>query len=138
MSKKSSKITFENPRINVSFDPESYENIKRLAAKQHKTMSEVVRNWSLQGLDGELNAQNIDLITDIIRTQMQDILRPSIDRLASINSKTCIQAGTSAYLAAEAILKFVPVTRQQEVEESYELARKKAIAYLKGKTKDNE
>lgn len=138
MRKKGVKITDESPRINVSYDPETYEDIKRLAAKLNKSMAEVVRNWSKQGLAGELNAQNIDLITDIIRTQLQDILRPSIDRLATINSKTCIQAGTAAYLAAEAILKFVPVTRQQEVEESYELARKKAVAYLKGKTKDNE
>jgi hypothetical protein len=135
---KKTKTTDESPRINVSFDPESYESIKRLAAKQDKSMAEVVRNWALQGLNGDLNAQNVGLITDIIRTQLQDILRPSIDRLAMLNSKTCIQAGVAAYLSAEAILKFVPVTRQQEVEESYELARKKAIAYLKGKTNENE
>lgn len=65
-------------------------------------------------------------------------MRPSIDRLASLSAKTCVQSGTAAYLAAEAILKFVPAPRQQEVEEAYELARKKAIAYLKGRTNENE
>ncbi|POO87273.1 hypothetical protein [Clostridium sp. 3-3] len=138
MSKKNSKTTDESPRINVSFDPESYEHIKLLAAKQKKSMAEVVRNWALQGLNGDLNAQNIGLITDIVRTQLQDVLRPSIDRLATLNAKTCIQAGTAAYIGAEAILRFVPTSRQQEVELSYELARKKSIAYMKGKINEDE
>lgn len=132
------KKSSESPRINVAFEAEAYEQIQLLAAKQHTSMSEVVRNWALQGLSGDLNADNIGLITDIIRTQLQDVMRPSIDRLASLSAKTCVQSGTAAYLAAEAILKFVPVPRQQDVEEAYELARKKAIAYLKGKTNENE
>lgn len=132
------KKSAESPRINVAFELEAYEQIRLLAAKQHISMAEVVRNWALQGLSGELNADNIGLITDIIRTQLQDVLRPSIDRLASLTAKTCIQSGTAAYLSAESILKFVPVSRQQEVEESYELARKKAIAYLKGRTSEDE
>lgn len=132
------KKSAESPRINVSFEAEAYEQIQLLAAKQHTSMSEVVRNWALQGLSGDLNADNIGLITNIIRTQLQDVMRPSFERLASLNAKTCVQSGTAAYLSAEAILKFVPAHRQQEVEESYELARKKAIAYLKGRTNEDK
>lgn len=132
------KKSAESPRINVAFEAEAYEQIRLLAAKQHTSMSEVVRNWALQGLSGDLNADNIGLITNIIRTQIQDVMRPSFERLASLSAKTCIQSGTAAYLSAEAILKFVPAPRQQEVEESYELARKKAIAYLKGRTNEEE
>jgi len=131
------KKSVESPRINVAFEAEAYEQIRLLAAKQHTSMSEVVRNWALQGLSGDLNADNIGLITNIIRTQLQDVMRPSIERLASLNAKTCVQSGTAAYLSAEAILKFVPASRQQEVEEAYELARKKAIAYLKGRTNED-
>lgn len=135
---KKPKNKFTSPRINVAFEPEAFEQIRLLAAKQHISMSEVVRNWAMKGLSGDLNADNIGLITDIIRTQIQDVMRPSIDRLASLTAKTCIQSGTAAYLSAESILKFVPVSRQQEVEEAYELARKKAIAYLKGRTSEDE
>ena len=136
--KTTRKKSAESPRINVSFEAEAYEQIQLLAAKKHTSMSEVVRNWALQGLSGDLNADNIGLITNIIRTQLQDVMRPSFERLASLNAKTCVQSGTAAYLSAEAILKFVPALRQQEVEESYELARKKAIAYLKGRTNEDE
>lgn len=128
----------ESPRNNVAFEAEAYEQIQLLAAKQHTSMLEVVRNRALQGLSGDLNADNIGLITNIIRTQIQDVMRPSFERLASLSAKTCIQSGTAAYLSAEAILKFVPAPQQQELEESYELARKKAIAYLKGRTNEDE
>jgi hypothetical protein len=132
------KRKYTSPRINVAFEPEIYEQIEKLAAKQHKSMSEVVRNWSHQGLAGEINRENIGIITDIIRTQLEDVLRPHYNRLASLNAKTCIQSGTAAYLAAEAILKFVPAARQQEIGESFELARKKSIAYMKGKVNEDE
>lgn len=132
------KRKYTSPRINVAYEPEIYKQIELLAAKQKKSMSEIVRNWSHQGLAGELNRENIGLITDIIRTQLQDVLRPHYDRLASLNAKTCIQSGTAAYLAAEAILRFVPPARQQEIETSYELARKKSIAYMKGKVNEDE
>lgn len=122
----------QNPRINVVFDPETYEQIKGVAGRQNKSMSEIVRNWSMQGLNGELNAKNIAFITELLRDQLQDVMQPYVNRLAALSAKTCIQAGTAAYLSAEAILKFVPSKQQEEVEVSYELARKKAVAYLKG------
>lgn len=128
----------KNPRINVSFDPDTYEQIKHFAARENKSMSEVVRNWSIEGLNGELNTKNIAFITELLRGQLQDVMQPYVNRLAALSAKTCIQAGTAAYLSAEAILKFVPLKQQQEVEISYELARKKAVAYLKGKTDDTE
>ncbi len=66
-----------------------------LLPNKKKSMAEVVRNWSLQGLNGDHNAQSIGLITDIVRTQLQDVLRPSIDRLATLNAKTCMSIGNS-------------------------------------------
>lgn len=86
----------ESPRINVAFEAEAYEQIRLLAAKQHTSMSEVVRNWALQGLSGDLNPDKIGLITNILRTQIQDVMRPSFERLASLSAKTCVQSGTAA------------------------------------------
>lgn len=121
-------------RINVTFDIDSYNQIKQIASKENKSMSEVVREWSMQGLNGTLTKDNLDFIVPIIREQLNSILTPSIERLASLSAKTCIQAGVSAYLTAETISKLVPVELQEEVEVTYYAARKKAVKYMRGKT----
>lgn len=120
------------PRIYVTFDLEEYEQIQKFSYKTGDSMSDVVRSWAVQGLNGELNAKNISMITKIIRNELESILNIHTNRLAAISSKTCIQAGTAAYLSAEAILKFVPPAEQMDVEVSYEQARKKAVAFLRG------
>ena len=56
-----------------------------------------------------------------------------MERQISLTAKTCVQAGTAAYLSADAILKFVPPAQREEVADSYEVARKKALQYMKGK-----
>ena len=53
--------------------------------------------------------------------------------MIGLEAKSCIQSGTAAYLCAEAILKFVPPAQRAEVHESYDAARKKAVAAMQGK-----
>ncbi len=123
----------KNPRINVTFDPETYKQIKLIAGKNNCSMSDIVRNYTIEALNGDLTKNNINFISAIIREQLKIVLQPSIERLAALSAKTCVQAGTAAYLNAEAIAKFVPLSLQMEVTESYEQARKKAVAYTKSK-----
>lgn len=123
----------DNTRINVQFDIDSYKQIKLIADKNHISMSEVVRSWAMQGLNGTLTQKNLDILIPIIREQLSSILDPAVNRLASLSAKTCVQAGAAAYLTAEAILKFVPENKSEEVIESYERARKKSVLYTKGK-----
>lgn len=123
----------KHPRIPVTFTQQEYEQIKTLAHKNNQSMSEVCREYILQGLSGTISQQNLDFIVPIMREQLKGLLDPAVERLASINAKTCVQAGAAAYLSAEAILKFVPEERQEEVEEAYIAARKKAVRYLQGK-----
>ena len=124
-------------RISPSFDLETYKKIEHFAHCNNKSMSEQVRDWAIEGLNTEVNKENLDMITQIIREQLRDVLQPSIERLATLSAKTCVQASTAAYLNAEAINKFVPIELQQDVMETYEQARKKGILYTKGRI-DNE
>lgn len=120
-------------RINVTFDDVSFNQIKLIADKNDISMCEVVRDWALQGLNGTLTENNLEIITPIIREQLSSILEPAVNRLATLSAKTCVQAGAAAYLSAEAILKLVPEDRSEDVVTSYEVARKKAVQYMKGK-----
>lgn len=117
-------------RISVTFDDEVYRQIKLIADKNGDSAASVVRELVQRSLDGELTAANLTFITSIMREQLKDVIQPFIERLAALNAKTGVQAGAAAYLAAEAIAKFVPNNMQAEVTETYEQARKKAVAYM--------
>lgn len=119
--------------VSVTLTEEEYNELKRLSAKENKSMSEMGRMFITQGLKGTLTKDNMDEIAPVIREQLENVLSPKLERLISLTAKTCIQSGTAAYLSADAILKFVPVVQREEVNVSYEEARKKAVNYLKGK-----
>ncbi len=123
----------KHPRISITLTEHEYTLLKNLAGKKHISMGAAARDFIIQGLNGCLTQDNLDLIAPVIREQLRSVLAPSMERLAKITSKTCVQAGTAAYLSAEAILRFVPAELQLDVEESYEAARKKAVRYLQGK-----
>lgn len=125
-------------RLTVTLDDENYLQIQNIAHKQGKSMSEVLRTAAMESLTVSINVENIDMITDIIRTQLRDILQPSVERLATLSSKTCVQAAAAAYLAAEAIGKFVPPAQQEEVVEAYNQARRKGVEYTRRKSETND
>ena len=125
-------------RITVSYDSNTYKKIEAIAHKENRSMSDVVREWTCQGLNGTLTAANLDILVPIIREQLQSVLEPKMERMIALQVKTCIQASTSTYLAADAILKFVPPGQRTEVKESYDAAKKQAIIYTKSKVDMNE
>lgn len=117
-------------RFSVSFDDDVAMQLKMIADKNGDSLACTVRRLVQQSLNGELTAANMDFITGIIREQLRDIMQPYVDRLAALNAKTGVQAGAAAYLTAEAIAKFVPLDLQEDVRDTYERARKQAVAYM--------
>lgn len=117
--------------VQVLFTTEEYENLKRYAALRNTSMSSCVREFSTQGLRGELTQENIDFLTPIIRSQLKSVVDIQADRIAALVVKTCIQAGAAAYLSAEALNSFVPEPYRKSFLEAYEAARKKALKYMK-------
>ena len=117
----------KSKRINVSFDLDTYDHIMRLAAQKDVSMSDVVRLYTEEGLQGKLNSDNIDFISGIIREQVKNTMQPQIERLASLSAKAYMEAATASLLTAETIAKFVDDSQQEAFEEVYEKARKKAL-----------
>lgn len=128
------KIKDKRKKINIAFDDETYEQIQVIASKTPgASMASVVRDFTKQGIDGTLTESNLQYITPIIREQLRITLKPEIERLAKMVSKTCIQAGTAAYLNAEVIANLLPVEQQRELQEAFEKAKLKAVAYNSNK-----
>ena len=114
----------KSKRINVSFDLDTYDHIMRLAAQKDVSMSDVVRLYTEEGLQGKLNSDNIDFISGIIREQVKNTMQPQIERLSSLSAKAYMEAATASLLTAETIAKFVDDSQQEAFEEVYEKARK--------------
>ena len=118
--------------ITTIFTEEEYDNIRILAAKKDTSMNEIVREYVINGLNGTLSQQNLDILVPVIRDQLKSILDPAVSRLSSLSAKACVQSGAAAYLSAEALHSFVSPERSQDFFEAYESARKKAVLYMKG------
>lgn len=128
------KIKDTRKKINITFDIDTYEQIKNIADKTPGgSMAEVVRNYTMQGLNGTLTESNMEFIAPIIREQCRNIIKKESDRLAAMISKTCIMSGTSAYLNAEVIANLLPVEQQLALLEAWDKATVKAVQYSRNK-----
>ena len=131
-------MNMDRVRITVTFDIETYKLLKNISDKNHISISETVRRYTEAGLNGSLSESNINYISAIIREQLRIVMQPSIERLAALSAKTCIQASAAAYLTAEAIARFVPVELQEDVAAVYEDARKAEFRMRNNYMNDNQ
>lgn len=120
------------------FTEEQLEAINRYAEVKGYNFSEAVRQLCQKGLEIEVSSSNIDLVVEIIEERLRAILKPQIERLASISAKGAIMSATSTFLNAQALSDFVPPERRKDLVDVYEKARLKGVAYVKGRTTDVE
>ncbi|MBS6953490.1 MAG: hypothetical protein KH230_09675 [Enterocloster asparagiformis] len=113
--------------ITVWFDDELYDRLKKYAGPGE--MNNCIRQWTEEGLSGTLCEKNLELITRVLREQLQIVLNPYMERMISVSSTNGLQAGTSLYLQLEVLDRLLPADQQVEAKFAYEMARKKALAF---------
>ncbi|NCC78384.1 MAG: hypothetical protein EOM07_02125 [Clostridia bacterium] len=115
---------------------DDYKKIKNLAHKRGIMVTELLREFIDQGLQEKLAEENLDLVASVVRQQLDAVMKPHIERLASISSKAGHMSATSTFLNAQALVELVPKERQRDIRTMYENARKKAVEYMRVKTSD--
>lgn len=123
-------------RISVTFDDDTYKQLKNISGRSNISVAETVRRYTQETLNGQVNKDNLDLITRILREQIKVILERYFERIIALQAKTCVQAGTAAYLSAEALSSFVPDHLQKDFLDAYEAARKKAVLYTRHQSEE--
>lgn len=68
---------FETVQLNVKVDDATADQIRKLAAFNHLTVAEQLRQFIRYGLDINSYQQNIDFISGIIRQELMAIYHPS-------------------------------------------------------------
>lgn len=125
-------------RKNVVFTEEQVEAIENIRSRTGETFSDVVRQLCDRALQEEITQKNIDFIADILEEVVSSIMKPHVERLASISAKGAIMSATSTFLNAQALADFVPPDKRKDLLEVYEKARLKGVAYVKGRVSDSE
>lgn len=122
----------------IRFTENQIQDINRFAEIKGYTFSEAVRQLTHKGLEIQVSNDNINLVVEIIDERLRAILKPQVERLASISAKGAIMSATSTFLNAQALLDFVPEARRKDIKEVYEKARLKGVEYVKNRTNDDK
>ena len=125
-------------QLHLRIDVSSDKQITNIANKTGESKAEITRQLIKKGLAENITEENIDLISLIVRQQLEIALKPHIERLAALSSKSGHMSATAAFLNVQALMDLVPTENRKDVLAMYESARKKAVAYMKTKTTDWE
>lgn len=122
----------------VRFDKDTHERLVEISKNRGIPMAEVIREVVRKGLASEWINENDDMIANLIRKQLDIVLKPYIERLAKLSSKTGHMSATSTFLLVQTLMDLVQIDRRKDVRTMYESARKKAASYMKTKAEDWE
>jgi len=123
-------------RFSLSVDDETYEQIENIVKTTGMSRAEVTRRLIKKGLAKDWAEDSSNLIATLIRQQMEIVIKPHIERLAKLSSKSGHMSATSAFLNVQALMDLVPDDKRKDVRTMYDSARKKAVVYFKEKTDD--
>lgn len=125
-------------KTTLRLDKKTYERLNEIAMNRDESLSSIMREYIDKGLAKDFVASSEDLIAPIIREVVQSTLKPSVERLARLESKSGHMAATAAFLNVQALMDLVPKENRRNVKEMYDKARKMAVAYMRNKTEDWE
>ena len=83
--------------ISVKLPEDTYTVIENISKKNNESVSEIIRKLLTNSLNVEWFADNKDILSSLIREQLDIVLKPHIERLAKISAK----AGHAALAAGQ-------------------------------------
>lgn len=120
-------------RVNPQFDEETYLRIQRYATEQGRSMSDVVREFTIKGMDRELlgDSEKEELAV-MIRNECEEIIKKYMIKLENVDLRCCYAAATNMYFLEE-FMKRLILDKDMTFENSiFAFARLKAYEYTKG------
>ena len=129
---KSEKSAYRPIRCSKELD----ETLGRLAAQQHITKSEVLRNLVDKGLTATGAKVEDGEFYQLIQQAVKEAVQPQIERLAAISAKATHISGAAFFMSIFAATQGRAPAEQRQIEEAAGSARELGIQYLKLKDRD--
>jgi len=120
----------------IKFHKKVHDQIQIISENNGDSFSETVRKLVNRGLTEKVYEENMDLISQVVRHQLEIVMKPHVERLAALSSKSGHMSATAAFLNVQALMDLVPKEQRKDVRVMYENARKKAAGYMKIKVED--
>lgn len=131
-------MAYKFKRFSVCVDDDTYEKLINITQVSGDSLAEVSRKLIKKGLAKEFVEDSEDIISKVVRQQLEVVLKPHIERLAALSSKSGHMSATAAFLNVQALIDLVPKENKKNVKTMYESARKKAVEYMRIRTNDFE
>lgn len=122
----------------LRLDKKTFDELNRIAQSRDESLADVIRTIIRKGLAMEFIDESEDVICTIVRKQIDIAIKPHIERLAKLASKSGHMSATAAFLNVQTLMDLVPKENRKSVKAMYDSARKKAVEYMRTRTQDFE
>ena len=129
---KSEKSAYRPIRCSKELD----ETLGQLAAQQHITKSEVLRNLVDKGLTATGAKVEDGEFYQLIQQAVKEAVQPQVERLAAISAKATHISGAAFFMSIFVATQGRAPAEQRQIEEAAGTARELGIQYLKLKGRD--
>lgn len=131
---KESPIRTERKTIHLP--PDTIQALNKLAARNGTDFSKEVRRAIDEYMDLESNAENIDMISGVIRQELSGQIKGLGNRLAGLINRLTIISAAGYYANIAIIADLIDRDRYSSFEKIEAAARKKALAFANQKNAD--
>jgi predicted transcriptional regulator len=117
--------------IPFRLDPETNAVLSRIAITEHRTKSEIIRRYIDMGIKNSGFRPDDERMGQMIRDAVQEVMKPHVERLASISAKATNIGAASFFLQSFVGRLMFPPSDRERIDEAAENARRLGIEYLK-------
>ena len=116
--------------LNLRLKKEQYKTLQVLAAKEHISVSRLVRRYIDKGLELDGYQSQMEYIREQIREEIASQLKPRLERVVKINYKGSLYAVQTAYLCAMALEGLVPPSKMKLFDDAMDQSLKAALRIM--------
>lgn len=129
-------ISNQSDYVPVRLEKEIHKKLQNIAITRNTTKSDIIRDYIYKGLKNDGYTENDEKLKNMLKSSLNEILHPQIERLASISAKATHIASAAFFMELFAARLAVPPEHRELIDMAAGHARKLGIEYLKLKDED--
>ena len=126
------EVDFNMQKVSFELDIELYSAVKEKAARENRTMSEIVRRICEDAVGRMSVESGMDAVTALVRAEVGRATKLAESRITKILVKASVAASTNIGLS----LQCITAVNKHDATEMRRIARRKAAEYLKVKEEE--
>ena len=129
-------ISNQSDYVPVRLEKEIHKKLQSIAIAKGTTKSNIIRNYIYKGLKDDGYTENDEKLKNMLKSSLNEILHPQVERLASISAKATHIAAAAFFMELFAARLSATPEHRDLIDEAAGRARKLGIEYLKLKDDD--